>query len=138
MYSSSLQVKAGTAEKEPFHIYQENGTYTITLTVFNEYGSRSGSFDYHYYWLNEREEDIINQNIQIFPNPANSILTVKGLSLEQNTDVKIFDMSGNLAYTSQVINEEMTIDTHDFKQGMHLVYIVSGNLSIIKKVLIVH
>lgn len=127
-----------STDKETFHIYQENGTYTITLTVFNEYGSRSGSLDYNYYWLNESDEDVISQNIQIFPNPANSILTVKGLSLEKNTDVKIYDMSGNLAYISQVTNEEMAIDTHDFKQGMHFVYIVSGNLSIIKKVLIVH
>ena len=127
-----------STDKEAFHIYQENGTYTITLTVFNEYGSRSGSLDYQYYWLKENHEKIVSQNIQVFPNPADNMLTIKGLNLKQSTMIHIFDISGDLDYTSPVLNDEMLINTQKFKQGMHFVHIRSQEINIIMKILIVH
>lgn len=42
-------------EESPYHIFPENGQYTLTLTGTNSFGSRSHTVNYNYYWEYEQQ-----------------------------------------------------------------------------------
>lgn len=65
-------------------------------------------------------------NFDLYPNPANNVLNIKGTGEELK--VEMYDLSGNLIMSRQH-NEagEMQISVQDFKPGIYLVRVTEGN-----------
>ncbi len=84
--------------------------------------------------LNHSESSLL----QLFPNPANSLVRIVPAKHVKNATLKITDFTGSIVLeklTSLAIEE---IDISNYNTGIYLVhYIVSGQKSIVKK-LIVH
>jgi hypothetical protein len=59
--------------------------------------------------------EISEKNISVFPNPANDILYINGLS--QNTKVSIFDIFGKMVFSKQITNNQ--IDLNSFQSGVY-------------------
>lgn len=74
-------------------------------------------------------------HLHVYPNPANNYITISGLSLEE-TVIKVFDITGNLIYTSQSLGEATNIRTDNWTPGIYLVCILSGNTKATKKFMI--
>ncbi|MEN8194445.1 MAG: T9SS type A sorting domain-containing protein [Bacteroidota bacterium] len=72
-------------------------------------------------------------NAVVFPNPANDVVTVKGVDLNE---VKIFDIQGKILFEQDSINEQIEIDILNFESGTYLVKVVSNNGSLVEKLII--
>jgi hypothetical protein len=58
--------------------------------------------------------EIGDKNISVFPNPANDILYINGLS--QNTKVSIYDIFGKMVFSKQITNNQ--IELNGFQSGV--------------------
>jgi hypothetical protein len=116
-----------STEKNPAHIYQNPGVYSVTLTV----GGPSGSSTEKKIKLIRAGEpsSVTNENdipknfvlYQNYPNPFNPSTTIKfDLPEESAVNLKIFNILGE---------EIVTILNETLKAGSHLVQWNAGNLS---------
>ncbi len=72
-------------------------------------------------------EIALNSDIQIFPNPTKNIFHIKGDNI---SEIEILNLAGTLVFK----NNSMTrIDMTDFKNGIYLVRIKQGNITVVKK-----
>lgn len=110
----------------------ESGTYTVS-TVQPEGNSvaLSGTITI------EEEPSVIfiegsEIAAQIYPNPAVNSFQIKGF--EGNATLRVFDLSGNLLITKEVVADE-TIEVDALAQGVYIVNIAAENGVIQKKLL---
>ena len=76
-----------------------------------------------------------NEDIEIFPNPTTSTITVKGLSADSH--INIMNALGQTIF-SKTINQkdvEKIIDLSDFKNGMYYIRIENKDKSISRKII---
>ena len=64
--------------------------------------------------------NIKNPNIKIYPNPTNNIISIKGLTKNENNTIQIFDVQGKLVIT-KVISEKGTIDLSELNKGVYVI-----------------
>ena len=87
------------------------------------------------------EENSPVMNVGVFPNPANSFLTVNFelTDASVSTQIRIIDMNGRLVKTmaNNFMNSgvnQITTDISDLTQGVYFLQIIAGNKSITKRV----
>jgi len=87
------------------------------------------------------EENSPVMNVGVFPNPANSFLTVNFelIDASVSTQIRIMDMNGRLVKTiaNNFMNSgvnQITTDISDLTQGVYFLQIIAGNKSITKRV----
>lgn len=124
-------------EENPSHVYLENGTYLITLTGTNEYGSRSHTLSYNFYYVSTPDYNI-NERIKIYPNPATMEINIVGLNETTETIIKFIDLSGNELLKSKVNSKHAKINIKDLKNGLFIIYIITEEETIIEKVVVIH
>ena len=61
-------------------------------------------------------------NIKIYPNPANNIINIEGLTKNENNTIQIFDVQGKLVIT-KTINEKGTIGLSELNKGVYVIKI---------------
>ncbi|MBA2563788.1 MAG: T9SS type A sorting domain-containing protein [Chitinophagaceae bacterium] len=102
------------------------------------------------YWLisrNNTSEKITDSseeknNIQIFPNPVQSRLSVylRNFNSEKNASLNIYNVGGQLIYKKEILfyngSFYAEIDTKDFARGIYFVKIYSGSKILVVKKLI--
>lgn len=76
---------------------------------------------------------ISNDNIKVFPNPANSILTIES---ERNSDISIFNMLGQEIITITNSEQYQKIDVSNIENGTYIVKITNNNTSVNKRIII--
>lgn len=65
-----------------------------------------------------------DNSITIFPQPANQSITIKGENINENTDISIYNLAGQLIKHNSIYMEnsnELTIDIANLKPGMYLI-----------------
>ncbi|MHB8261020.1 MAG: M1 family aminopeptidase [Bacteroidia bacterium] len=72
----------------------------------------------------------------IYPNPANTILNVESLMVNETTEITISDILGNVIYHSTFNTKHNTIDVSDLSAGVYQ-FIIHNSTSIITKKLII-
>jgi len=82
-----------------------------------------------------------NENIQIFPNPANNFVTISsGKTIESNVVVNIIDVAGRVAQTASfnnlTANGQQTIDISKLAKGVYFVKINSANSEMVEKLVV--
>jgi hypothetical protein len=75
--------------------------------------------------------DIVNADIRIYPNPANNVLFIKGLT--QNAVVTITDLNGKIAINTRILNDQ--IDISNITKGLYFIKIVDKSGVITRKFL---
>ena len=103
------------------------GNY-ISLSEFRVFGwsQSSGARIASGESLNPEEVSISEEaDILIYPNPARSMLTIKGRSseFEGNTFVKMYNEKGQKVYESQVERFPYKVDISSFSQGLYFIKI---------------
>lgn len=142
----------GSTSTDPFptHTYEENGTYTICLTVANSELECTETYcaDLSFYLLGEiideeeanlesmsvgftiniiSPQDISVNEIQrvefsLYPNPATNLITLQVNATESN-NIQIYDITGKIVYTIISTNPTVNIPVVDFKSGIYILKI---------------
>jgi hypothetical protein len=73
------------------------------------------------------------QSIQLYPNPANDIVTLVGLPI--GSTVSVSDVAGRIYKTLQVNAETVNIHINDFANGVYILNINSNGSNAIKKLI---
>ncbi len=115
-----------------------NSGNVVTSTPLDFSVSNGDFFDYYYY--SGKVAALLNtqnlrskQNIDIYPNPVESILTVKSDSF---STIQIFDLRGTLLSEKEVRNANTTIlDMSEFARGIYILKLKSEEQSLVKKII---
>ena len=72
-------------------------------------------------------------NISVYPNPSNGLVTISYGTLEPN-QIQVYDISGKLILTKENLNvSESNIDLSTATQGIYFIKISSENQSVVKR-----
>ncbi|MBE9468226.1 MAG: endonuclease [Bacteroidetes bacterium] len=113
--------------KNPIHSFSSYENYKVVYTVTNICGSTSSSQDILLKGnsINSIDE---NHNINIYPNPANNILT---LSTDSNNEsVEIYNIIGEKVLSFYKQNSTLQININNLKKGMYFIKICDNKLGI--------
>jgi len=118
---------SGLTANSPYDVYVrtlcEGGTASAWSSVVNFTTSRSTGID-----------DVNAANVSLYPNPASSTVTLKGI--EGKATVTVVDMNGRKAGEWTVNEGELTIDVTDMAQGAYFVRIVGEQVNAIRKLIV--
>lgn len=144
----------GTSSTDPFptHVYEEEGTYTICLTVTNpdldctdefcadisfsffdniEEGSNISTEVVDGFTINiisPQEVSISEQEsieLSIFPNPTSNYLTIRTNSFDSKS-IQIFDLAGKLIYSKETTNSQLSVSVEKFNSGLYILKVQSN------------
>ena len=109
--------------------YRDNDCYSIPAKALynNEY------FVKIYYSPEGIDENLVG-NIEIYPNPAKDLLTVKA---ENVTYVMIYNSIGQKVYEKSVDSSEVSINLDGFDAGIYLVKVVADGDVVTRRISIV-
>ncbi|MBS1528667.1 MAG: T9SS type A sorting domain-containing protein, partial [Bacteroidetes bacterium] len=106
----------------PSHSYTDTGIIKVCLTV---YGCDSGT--YCKYITTLPPLHVCNlaafPNISVYPNPMSNALFITGIST--GTQVKIFDILGQLVYSGVANNNEKIINTQELTVGTYILQLTN-------------
>jgi len=135
---------------EPTHIYTENGTYTVTLSIYSELDCEFSTVQKTIViTIPEVEEPelpstpddpdtepevpivIVSiqdiewmKNISVFPNPFNNEIYIENTNNE-NFVAELYDISGKRIYDKHMMEEQSYIDTKSWANGVYLLKVSS-------------
>ncbi|MCK5847162.1 MAG: M4 family metallopeptidase [Bacteroidales bacterium] len=131
--------QATSNKQNPTHLYLNNGTYNVELTVDNGCGvlalTKTVTINLATS-INEIEEDLISK---IYPNPNNGIFSIEINADKKYKEMEIYNSIGLLVYNSTIsIGKSIVeIDISNMSPGMYLINLKSSDtntsLKFIKK-----
>ena len=74
------------------------------------------------------------QNVEIYPNPVNDVLTVKA---ENMSEVTVYNSIGQKVLSKTVDSQEVSINLDDFEAGIYLVKIVANGNEVTRRISVV-
>jgi hypothetical protein len=74
------------------------------------------------------EELISDAQINIYPNPANSEITIKVDDFKGNSTIEIYNAVGQIVYTGDLKNTEQKINISDLADGIYYIKISEGKM----------
>ena len=129
-------------DSNSFILKHYNGdVYQLVFTGTTGSGSGKMYFTKELFSTVSLEENSPVLNVGVFPNPAQSFLTINFELENANvpTQIRLLDMNGRQvkSITSNFMNSgvnQINTDVSDLKQGIYLLQITAGNKSITKRV----
>ena len=79
-------------------------------------------------------EDVETADIVLFPNPATSNVTLRGV--EAGSQVSMVDMNGRMVRDFKAANDNVRIDVSNLAKGAYFVRVVNGNTNAIRKLIV--
>jgi len=79
------------------------------------------------------EDEIFEKQLKVYPNPVKDILYIN-TDLTEAINIKIYTILGEILLEEKITNTTV-INTQNFKNGIYLVEMTSGNKKIIKKLI---
>lgn len=114
---------------------EANTSYTVAVMAVCGDGEQSEySTPYTFSTANVGIDNVGNTAITIYPNPANSTVTLKGI--EGKVTVTIVDINGHESGEWTVANGALTIDVSKMAPGAYFVRIVGEQVNAIRKLIV--
>ncbi len=106
-------------------IYNTVGTYDVTLTVTNDYGSNTMTKE-NYIDVQPIgiDEVMADELINVYPNPTTGILHIGNKSSDE-LQLRIFAYNGQLVYESRVLPGTTSLNLENLEAGIYLIMYVS-------------
>jgi Secretion system C-terminal sorting domain len=84
------------------------------------------------------EIDEANESVVIFPNPSTGLFQMDfiGMKIQENATLTIFNVLGEIIYTSRIIGNSIQIDLSNISKGVYLTRIENGQSIRTKKIII--
>ena len=111
-----------STEESPVYVYEEDGDYTVTLTVSNECGSSTISKLVSTTSVGINDGEVVS--FSLFPNPASSVLNIQSSkSIDENLTLEIISISGQTIKTDQLNKissaDVIAVDVSGLSQGVY-------------------
>tara|TARA_B100000780_G_scaffold260923_1_gene212999 strand:+ start:1949 stop:2740 length:792 start_codon:yes stop_codon:yes gene_type:complete len=82
-------------------------------------------------------EELANlSDVVVYPNPATTDVTFELTSVNENTNVQIFDLLGNLVYKSTYSKDILMVNTSNFTNGVYIYKLSSDKNSVVGRLVI--
>ena len=91
-------------------------------------------FFVRYHYSQEGVEENAATTINVYPNPAKDVLTVKAGNI---SNVSIYSLVGQRIYSEDVNSDELVINMSDFEAGMYVVRVVADGTEMVKKISVI-
>lgn len=91
-------------------------------------------FFVRYHYSQEGVEENAASTINVYPNPAKDVLTVKAGNI---SSVSIYSLLGQRVYSEDVNSDEAVINMSDFEAGMYVVRVVADGTEMVKKISVI-
>jgi len=79
-------------------------------------------------------DEVSINSINIYPNPANETLNLKGINTQKVKEIKIVDIVGREIYQNNNLSEDMQLDVASFASGSYFInFITTDGISVSKK-----
>ncbi len=95
----------------------------------------SNLFYLHVYYSPTAVDENDQQNVSLFPNPANQSLNIDA---EGMTQIRVSNLLGQVMIEKIVDGNTLTINTSDWIEGLYLVNIGTKNGTVVRRISIVH
>jgi len=126
----SISPKSGlpdfTEVRNSASIYFDYNPAIVTNTTLNTYVTIIP--------YNISKDESGNQQVLVFPNPANDRLTIV-MKEENSKDITITDVLGRVLLQTKTEEQQLTIDISSFKSGMYFVIVQTGKGRTVMKVI---
>jgi hypothetical protein len=83
-------------------------------------------------------EEMNKITVNVYPNPAQDILNISISRLEQDAQLKIFDITGRLLMEKTLMSNKMQIDVSGFSKGVYIVEVQSKKLGIARQKVVIN
>jgi hypothetical protein len=115
-----------------------DGTYTVTITAEDEYGNVSTcDFELIVESVLGMDDNALDVAIAMYPNPANSQVTISNSSNIQLEKAAIYDINGKLVMNINLrdMQREKVIDVSGLASGVYVVQINGEQASVVKRLI---
>jgi PKD repeat protein len=125
-----------STQQNPFHIYNQSGTYTVTLIVCNDCGCDTTTQEVTVL-ANSVDENFLSNVVSIYPNPNKGEFTIS-MNGVASALIEISTVQGKIVYTENLntngsINKNINLNQ---ASGMYFVKIVANEQTMVTKVII--
>ncbi|PIF02591.1 MAG: hypothetical protein CR987_01135 [Draconibacterium sp.] len=79
-------------------------------------------------------EKLTTSQLQVYPNPIQNYIYIKGFSAVGNTKIRLYDITGKLLLMRKVTNETEKINTQHLVKGVYMILIEGEDNATIKVV----
>ncbi|NVO02533.1 MAG: T9SS type A sorting domain-containing protein [Bacteroidetes bacterium] len=120
----------------PQHTYLTTGLFQIKLVVYNDYlnpckkDSIIKSIDIKCTTVGNNQIMLVEQLVEIFPNPTSNILTIE---TPEKSFIEILSLQGQVIKSIHTIDKTKTIDVSNFSNGLYLIKATSEKGIVVKK-----
>jgi len=124
-----------STEFSPSHIYEQAGTYTVSLTVTNECGSVTfGPQPVNV--INAGIDEQATVNVNLFPNPTDGQFTITLNGATDAVTVSVVDVTGKTVMVKNVAAgvNQIGLDATSLSSGVYSVKISDGNFTRVLRV----
>jgi len=115
--------------------------YTVEASGYEQYQStvrmsQDSSIQVGLFEINSGQQKLVNEDILIYPNPANGIVNIKNKTNYEFLNLQIYNLTGKMIYSKIIEEDLVTIDFRGYPEGMYLVRLSKDGKQITKKLLI--
>ncbi len=86
--------------------------------------------------VSSKKNELINNSIKIFPNPANDILNIQFLSIQKNYEIEFYNNLGQQILHKESSNRLEELDLSEFISGIYYLKIYNNDFSKTEKIII--
>ena len=123
-----------STEQNPTHIYGQSGEFEIIQFVSNSLNSWDTATALTY--ITVGIEELINTNLQIFPNPASKRVIFYNND-NKNLCITLLNSSGQMIeYLDLQKSEKLTLLVSKYPKGIYFVYIWNGKSTLLEKLIV--
>lgn len=114
------------------------GNYTVELTVTDDSGNEAScDFELTVEELLNISDELLSENIVLFPNPTSGEVTLLNNSKTTIQNIKITDVNGRLIQSLKVFENQhqLQISLKEYATGLYFIKIVTEQSNIVKRVI---
>ncbi len=109
-----------------------NGIYRVQVS--NKYGCTQVSDPYIY--VNTGIANLENNQLLIYPNPANAEVIIENNLSDANTFMQLYDVTGRMVHQQKITGNKSVINIQNFAKGIYTIRIISDNQLYERKLLV--
>jgi len=119
-----------------------NSDNYILQKIHNSFDSNSSNWyvakitDYFYHALTSVNDIANNTSVRTYPNPVSDVLIIN--SDDEISNLRIFNITGQLVASFNPASKEATIDVSSFANGVYFVHVLSKDGNSVQKIIVQH
>ncbi|MBC8046777.1 MAG: T9SS type A sorting domain-containing protein [Fimbriimonadaceae bacterium] len=130
----------GSTTESPYHTYENESTYIVTLTIYNSCGSDDYTTTVDLTPENIHTLSLMN-NTQLYPNPATGLTTIEfNFPEPHQLSLELLNSTGEIVfskYAGTIKNEKFEMDLSTYSSGVYSLKIITEEVSFYKDLIIV-